>query len=107
MATMKLVMYLELMTDWGDVTQVGIEKLKRAAGQLQADAFGLCLPDGRRVLDRTKQDVVQLQTCEHCQVHRICTRCHRWNPDKDYRQRKLDAVFAGVRTGGPHHPLLQ
>ena len=94
-------MRVELTTDWGEVTQVEIEELARPACQLQADTVGLSLQDGKRLLERVQQAVVQLQAYEYCQLHRMCKRSHRWNPVKDYYQRKLDTISGRVCIGSP------
>lgn len=49
---MKIVVRVELTTDWGEVTRVEIETLARPARHLQADTVGLCLQHGKRVLER-------------------------------------------------------
>ena len=34
-------------------------------------------------------------------LHRVCQRCHRWNPVKDYGKRRVETVFGPVQLTSP------
>ena len=91
---MRIVVRLEVTTDWGESRQLDVENIDRPACQLQAGGVGLSLKDGKRLLERLQQAIVRIQAYEFSELHRACTRSQRWNPVKDYRQRKVDTVAA-------------
>lgn len=98
---MRVLVRVELTTDWGDATQLDIESIECPARLLQADRLALSLQDGKRLLERLQQAVVRMQAYEFCELHRVCTRCRRGNPVKDYRQRKVETVFGSIAVESP------
>lgn len=98
---MKIVVRVELTTDWGEVTEHEISRIERPGHLLRPENVGLSLQDGKHVLQRLQQPVFASQTHEFCALHRVCSRCHRITPIKDYQQRKVDTVFGGVTLRCP------
>jgi hypothetical protein len=98
---MKIILRAQLMTDWGEVTEVDGAEFSRPARALNADTLGLSLTDGKALLQRLQQTIAGAQAEELCELHRVYQRCHRWNPVKDYRQRKIDTEFGTVRLRSP------
>jgi hypothetical protein len=94
---MKVILRAQLVTDWGDCTEVDVAEFSRAARALSADTLGLSLADGKALLERLQQTIAGAQADELCELHRVCRSCHRRNPVKDYRLRKIDTVFDTVR----------
>jgi hypothetical protein len=64
-------------------------------------ALGLSLADGKALLQQLQQAISGAQADELCNLHRVCQCCHRWNPIKDYRLRKIDTVFGTVSLLSP------
>ena len=98
---MKIILRAQLVTDWGDVTEVDIAEFSRPASALNATTLGLSLSDGKAVLAKLQQAVASAQAHELCELHRVCQRCHRWNPIKDYRPRNFETVFGTVHLRCP------
>jgi hypothetical protein len=98
---MKVILRAQLVTDWGEVTEVDVAEFSRPARALNADTLGLSLTDGKALLNRLQQTIAGAQAEELCELHRVCQRCHRWNPVKDYRLRKIDTVFGTVSLRSP------
>jgi hypothetical protein len=94
---MKVILRAQLVTDWGDCTEVDVAEFSRPARALSADTLGLSLADGKALLERLQQTIAGAQADELCELHRVCRSCHRRNPVKDYRLRKIDTVFGTVR----------
>jgi hypothetical protein len=93
---MKVILRAQLVTDWGDITEVDVAELSRPARALNADTLGLSLTDGKMLLERLQQTIAGAQVDEFCELHRVCQCCHRRTPVKDYRLRKIDTVFGTV-----------
>jgi hypothetical protein len=87
---MKIILRAQLVTDWGEVTEVDVAEFSRPARALSADSLGLSLTDGKALLQQLTKMVARTQADELCELHRVCQRCHRWNPIKDYRLRKIE-----------------
>jgi hypothetical protein len=98
---MKVILRAQLVTDWGEVTEVDVAEFSRPARALNADTLGLSLTDGKALLNRVQQTIASAQAEELCELHRVCRRCHRWNPVKDYRLRKIDTIFGTVSLRSP------
>jgi hypothetical protein len=98
---MKIILRAQLVTDWGEVTEVDVAEFSRPARALNANTLGLSLTDGKALMQRLQQTIAGAQAEELCELHRVCQRCHRWNPVKDYRLRKIDTVFGTVRLRSP------
>jgi len=98
---MKIIVRAQLVTDWGEVTEVDVASFSRPAFGLNADTLGLSLADGKGLLQQLQQAIFGAQADELCNLHRICQCCHRWNPIKDYRLRKIDTVFGTVSLRSP------
>jgi hypothetical protein len=98
---MKVVLRAQLVTDWGEVTEVDVAEFSRPARALNADTLGLSLTDGKALLNRLQQTIASAQAQELCELHRVCRRCHRWNPVKDYRLHKIDTIFGTVSLRSP------
>jgi hypothetical protein len=98
---MKVILRAQLVTDWGDITEVDVAEFSRPARALNADALGLSLTDGKILLERLQQTIAGAQTDEFCELHQVCQSCHRRNPVKDYRLRKIETVFGTVRVRSP------
>jgi hypothetical protein len=47
---MKVILRAQLLTDWGDVTEVNVAEFRRPAAALNADTLGLSLNDGKALL---------------------------------------------------------
>ena len=56
--------------------------------------LGLSLADGKALIQQLQQVISGAQADELCNLHRVRQCCHRWNPIKDYRLRKIDTVKA-------------
>ena len=98
---MKIIVRVDLVTDWGDTTTVQVDQIERPGQTLEPDLIGLSLEDGKRLLSSLQQTFIRAQTDEICKLRRVCQRCHRWTPVKDYRQRKVDTVFGTVTFRSP------
>lgn len=98
---MKIIVRVDLVTDWGDTATVLVDQIERPSQNLEPDLVGLSLEDGKRILSSLQQTFVRAQTDEICKLRRVCQRCHRWIAVKDYRQRKVDTVFGTVTFRSP------
>lgn len=98
---MKIVVRVELITDWGDASTIELGQIDRPSQTLEPETVGLSLEDGKGLLRGLQQAVIQAQTDEICTLRRVCQRCHRWTELKDYRQRKVDTVFGIVSFRSP------
>ena len=98
---MKIVVRVELTTDWGDISEQEVHRIERPGHLLRRENVGLSIGDGKRVLERLQRAVLVSQTHEFCALHRVCSRCHRLTPIKDYQQRKVDTVFGSVAVRCP------
>jgi hypothetical protein len=96
---MKVILRAQLVTDWGEVTEVDVAEVSRPARALNANTLGLSLTDGKALLQRLQQTIAGAQAEELCALHRVCQRCHRRNAVKDYRPRKIDTVLARSASG--------
>ncbi|MGF6641724.1 ISKra4-like element ISBte2 family transposase [Paraburkholderia sp. MM6662-R1] len=75
---MKIVVRVELITDWGDTNTVEVGRIDRPSQTLDSGSVGLSLADGKQLLHSLQQAVIPAQTDEICALRRICRRCHRW-----------------------------
>ncbi len=98
---MKVVVRAQLITDWGEVSDIVVAEVGRPAIAFDANTLGLSLNDGKRILQQLQQVFAAAQADELCALHRACQRCRRWNPIKDYRQRKVETVFGPIRLTSP------
>ena len=98
---MKIVVRVELITDWGDVNTIEVGRIDRPSQTLDPESVGLSLADGKQLLHNLQQAVIPAQADEICDLRRICRRCHRWTALKDYRHRKVDTVFGTVSFRSP------
>jgi hypothetical protein len=97
---MKIVVRVELITDWGEVNTIEVGRIDRPSQTLDPESVGLSLADGKQLLHNLQQAVIPAQADEFCGLRRICRRCHRWTALKDYRRRKVDTVFPPFVTTG-------
>ncbi|KAF7961883.1 hypothetical protein AWV80_28375 [Cupriavidus sp. UYMU48A] len=94
---MKVILRVETITDWGDSSTHELCQFERPIGDLTPETVGLSLADGKEALHKLQQQiVVTAQAEEICELRRVCSRCGRWLPLKDYRIRKVDTVFGKV-----------
>ena len=98
---MKIVVRVELITDWGEEHRVEVGRIDRPSQTLEPEAVGLTLEDGKRLLHSLQQSVIRAQAEEIHELSRICRGCHRRTPIKDYRHRKIDTVFGTVSFRSP------
>lgn len=98
---MKVVVRAQLTTDWGEVSDIVVAEVERPAIAFDANTLGLSLSDGKRILQELQQVLAAAQADELCALHRVCQRCQRWNPIKDYGQRKVETVFGPIRLTSP------
>ena len=103
---MKVILRAQLVTDWGEATEVDVAEFSRPARALSADSLGLSLTDGKALLQQLQKMVARTQADELCELHRVCQRCHRWNPIKDYRLRKIDTVFGTISLSEPEDHFM-
>ena len=82
---MKIVVRVELITDWGDTNTIEVGRIDRPGRTLDAESVGLSLADGKQLLHNLQQAVIPAQADEICALRRICRRCHRSMALKDYR----------------------
>jgi hypothetical protein len=97
----KIIVRVELVTDWGDASTVEVGQIERPSQSLEPETVGLSLEDGKRLLHSLQQAVIPAQTEEICALRRVCQGCHRWTEVKDYRKRKVDTVFGTVTFRSP------
>ena len=90
---MKIVVRVELITDWGDVNTIEVGRIDRPSQTLDPKSVGLLLADGKQLLHNLQQAVIPAQADDICCLRRICRRCHQWTALKDYRRRKVDTVL--------------
>ena len=98
---MRVVVRVELTTDWGDVTEHDVISFDRPAKTLPSDNVGLSLADGKQLLQQLQQWVVASQADEFCALHRVCGSSRQMTPINDYQQRKVDTVFGRVNLRCP------
>jgi hypothetical protein len=98
---MKIVVRVELITDWGEANTIELGRIDRPSQTLDAESVGLSMAEGKQLLHNLQQAVIPAQTDEICALRRICRRCHRWTALKDYRHRKVDTVFGTVSFRSP------
>ena len=98
---MKIVVRVELITDWGDTNTIEVGRIDRPSETLDSESVGLSLGDGKQLLHNLQQAVIPAQTDEICALRRICRRCQRWTALKDYRNRKVATVFGTVSFRSP------
>src|SRR5260370_12266853 len=98
---MKIVVRVELITDWGEGNPIEVGRSDRPNQTLDPESVGLSLADGKQLRRKLQQAVIPAQTDEICALRRICRRCHRWTALKDYRNRKVDTVFGTVSFRSP------
>lgn len=98
---MKAIVKVQLITDWGDVSEVSVAEIERPASDFDGRSLGMSLGDGKQVMHALQQAVAAAQADEVCTLHRVCRRCRRWNPVKDYRQRKMETVYGTVHLTSP------
>src|SRR5664279_2757277 len=99
--TMKIVVRVELIPDWGEEQSVEVGRIDRPSQTLEPETVGLTLEDGKRLLHSLQQSVIRAQAEELHELSRICRGCHRRTSIKDYRQRKIDTVFGTVSFRSP------
>src|SRR5258708_5585029 len=98
---MKIVVRIELITDWGDVNTIEVGRIDRPSQTLDPESVGLSLADGKQLLHNLQQAVIHAQADEICGLRRICRRCHRWTAFMVYRLSKVDIVFVTVSFPNP------
>src|SRR5258707_4195509 len=98
---MKIVVRIELITDWGDVNTIEVGRIDRPSQTLDPESVGLSLADGKQLLHNLQQAVIPAQADEVCCLRRICRRCHRGAALKDSPQRKGDTLFGTVSFRSP------
>jgi hypothetical protein len=82
---MKIVIRVELITDWGDANTIEVGRIDLPSQTLDPEYVGLSLADGKQLLHNLHQAVIPAQADEICALRRICRRCHRSMALKDYR----------------------
>ncbi|MEO8925469.1 MAG: ISKra4 family transposase [Caldimonas sp.] len=97
----KVIVRAQLVTDWGEISEITVAEIERPAAAFDGSSLGLSLSDGKQVMHALQQAVASAQANEICGLHRVCQRCSRWNPVKDYRQRKVETVFGVVHLTSP------
>src|SRR5882757_7102374 len=75
---MKIVVRVELITDWGNVNTIEVGRIDRPSQTLDPESVGLSLADGKQLLHNLQQAVIPAQADEICALRRICRRCYRW-----------------------------
>ena|SRR5471032_98485 len=90
---MKIVVRVELVTDWSDANTNEVGRIDPPSQTLDPESVGLSLADGKQLLHNLQRAVIPAQVDEICGLRRICRRCHRWTALKDYRRRKVDTVL--------------
>src|SRR5258708_39157902 len=98
---MKIVVRVELITDWGDVNTIEVGRIDRPSQTLDPESVGLSLADGKQLLHNLQQAVIPAQADEICGLRRNCRRCHRGTGLKDYQRRKVDTQFWTGRLSSP------
>ena len=58
---MKIVVRVELITDWGDTTTIEAGRIDRPSETLDSESIGLSLADGKQLLHRVQQAGSQLR----------------------------------------------
>lgn len=71
---MKIIVRVDLVTDWGDTATVLVDQIERPSQNLEPDLVGLSLEDGKRILSSLQQTFVRAQTDEICKLRRVCQR---------------------------------
>ena len=56
---MKIVVRVELITDWGEEHSVEVGRIDRPSQTLEPEAVGLTLEDGKRLLHSLQQSVIR------------------------------------------------
>ena len=98
---MKVVVRAQLISDCGDISEITFAEIERPSATFDGNSLGLSLSDGKQVMHALQQAVATAQANEICELHRVCQRCSRWNPVKDYRSRKVETVFGFVHLTSP------
>jgi uncharacterized protein with von Willebrand factor type A (vWA) domain len=117
----KIILRVQLVTDWGEVNEFDVAEFSRPARALNEASLGLSLTDGKALLQRLQQTIAGAQADELCELHRVCQRCHRWNPSSGVekwrgRCRSEACLLPGLSVAGAqvavpcprfHFPLIE
>jgi hypothetical protein len=63
---MKILVRVELITDWGDTDTIEVGRIDRPSQTLDSESVGLSLADGKHLLHKLQQVVISAQTDEIC-----------------------------------------
>jgi len=63
---MKIVIRIELITDWGDANTIEVGRIDRPSQTLDPESVGPSLADGKCLLHNLQQAVIPTQTAEIC-----------------------------------------
>ncbi|WP_168788228.1 hypothetical protein [Paraburkholderia aromaticivorans] len=72
---MKIVVRVELTTDWGDVNAIEVGRIERPSQTLDTESVGLSWADGKQLLHNLQQAVIPARADEICALRCICRRC--------------------------------
>jgi hypothetical protein len=72
---MKIIVRVQLVTDWGEVSDVDVAEIQRPSGEFESKRLGLSLGDGKQIMSRMQQAVASAQTDEFCELQRVCPCC--------------------------------
>ena len=92
---MKIIIGVETIADWGETETVEFSQFEWPIGEFAPENVGLSLADGKELLHRLQQVVIEAPSEEIRAFRRFCSRCRRRSL-KDYRKRKVDMVFGTV-----------
>jgi lysyl-tRNA synthetase class I len=75
---MKVIVRVQVVTDWGEVSEVDVAEVQRPSREFESKTLGLSLDDGKQIMQRLQQTVASAQTDEFSELQRVCSSCHRW-----------------------------
>jgi hypothetical protein len=84
----------------GSITTTQLGTMDRGACR-SAEDVGLQLADGKQILGRLQEIVVNEQLQRYCEAVRPRPSCHRRRHLKDYRRRRFDTVFGRLAVRAP------
>jgi hypothetical protein len=51
---MKIIVRVQLVTDWGEVSDVDVAEIQRPSGEFESKTLGLSLGDGKQIMSRMR-----------------------------------------------------
>jgi hypothetical protein len=89
---------VETTVDNGEKRTHQVEGISRPYRVTCPEGFGLCVEDGKRVVEQIQRPVLCDQVEEINRESRVCPTCASVRAIHDYRTRVLDTLFGRIRV---------